>query len=151
MNKISIRGIYQQSNILEDRLALVPFMRGKERALFIKEIQALIDAAKRAEEATSSPRIKSRLQNLVETWEELMIDIASIPANMPPLISEAPKRSPSLVGAGVKAFQSSEITPFSSGIMSSRKLAPNSSVTIPHDPEVRAFLDELFGIVDAEG
>lgn len=155
MAKISIRSIYQQSNILEDRLPLVPFMRDKERALFVKKVQALIDTAKRAEEVTSSPRTKSRLQNLIETWEDLMIDIAYIPVNMPPLISEASKTSPSLVRAGVKTSPSSEIThilslpPFVPEIMSPRKLAPNSSVTIPHDQEVRAFLDELFGIVDA--
>jgi hypothetical protein len=155
MAKISIRSIYQQSNILEDRLPLVPFMRDKERTLFLKEVQALIDASKRAEEDTSSPRTKSRLQNLIETWEELMIDIAYIPVNMPPLISEAPKTSQSLVRAGVKTSPSSEIphslssSPFVSEIISPRKRAPNSSVTIPHDPEDRAFLDELFGIVDA--
>jgi hypothetical protein len=157
MANISIRSIYQQSNILEDRLPLVPFMRDKERSLFVKEVQALIDAAKRTGEAVSSPRTKSRLQNLIETWEELLIDIASIPVQMPPLISEAAKTSPSLIKAGVKTSPSSEFThsfsapPFASEIMSSRKLAPNSYVTIPHDPEVRAFLDKLFGIVDAEG
>lgn len=154
MAKTSTRNIYQQSNHLKDQIPLLPFMESKERTLFVKEVRALIDAARQAEQSATSQQTKSRLQNIIETWEELLIDIKHIPVRKLPVISTVAKTSPALaefqIEDALHSF-SSHRARLVSQVFSPGKVDPNSPVTIPLDPELRAIFDELSGIVDATG
>src|SRR5438876_3247643 len=154
MTKTSTRSIYQQSNHLKDQIQLLPFMKSKERTLFVRKIRALIDAARQAEQSTTSQQAKSRLQNIIETWEELLIEIKHILVRNLPVISKVAKTSPALtefrMEDAIHSF-SSHRTHLASQVFSPGKVDPNSPVTVPLDPELRAIFDELSGIVDSTG
>ena len=159
MANISTRSIYQQNNLLTEQLPLLPFMKKKERNLFVEEVQAFIDGARQAERSTKSPQTKSRLQNIIEAWEKFLIDIKHIPVRKLPVISKVDKTSQALIEVPVEESSTNEfIRSFSahvarlvSQIMSPSKVDPNTPMTIPHDPELRAIYDELYGIVDTKG
>src|SRR5947208_4489837 len=142
MTKTSIRNIFQQSNLLEDQLPLIPFMKGRKRTIFVKEVQALLDAARQAEQRTKSQQTKSRLQDLIETWEELLIEITYIPAREPLLISQFAKTSPTPIESYAEdAFvysSSMDKANLTSQIFSPGKVDPNSPLPILFDPELRA-------------
>ncbi len=154
MAKTSTRKIYQQSNHLKDQIPLLPFMKSKDRSFFVREVRALIDTARQAEESTESQQTKSRLQNLIETWEELLMDIKHLPVRKLPVISTVAKTSPALtkfqMEDALHRFPSHR-SRLASQVFSSGKVDPNSPVTIPLDPELRDIFDELSGIVDATG
>ncbi len=150
MAKTSIRSIYQQSNYLKGKISLLPIMTGKELAIFVKEAQALVDAARQAEQSTSSQETKFRLQNTIETWEEFLIDVKHKPIRRLPVISQVAKTSPAPTEFPLEEQITEIIRNFPSyipGILSSsNKVDFNSPVTIPHDPELRAIYYELSGI-----
>ncbi len=149
MAKISTRSIYQQNDKLNEQVPLLPFMKREELAIFVYEAQALIGAARQAEQSTMSQETKIRLQNIIETWEELLIDIKRMPIRRPPVISQVPKTSPAPTEFSLEEQITEIIRSFPSyipGILSSSKVDFNSPVTIPHDPELRAIYNELSGI-----
>lgn len=153
MAKTSIQNIYQQSNYLKDQAPLVPFMKSKERTLFIKKLHALIDAVRQAEQTTTSQQTKSRLQKVIKIWEEVLMDINHLPTRQLPVISEVAKTSPALTEPKTEDADSFSLhrAHLASQIFSPGKVDPNSPVTIPLDPELRAIFDELSGIVDSTG
>jgi hypothetical protein len=155
MAKISIRNIYQQSNLLEEQLPLIPFMKAKWRNIFVKEIQILLDAARQAEQNTTSHKTKSRLQDIVEAWEELIIKIKNIPTREPLLISQLAKTSHTsneIEEEDFFAYNSSKRKArFASQIFSPGKVDLNSPLPVLFDPKLRALHDELSGIIDVKG
>src|SRR6266480_938843 len=94
MAKTSTRSIYRQSKYLKDQIPELPFMKSRERTLFVRDVRALIDAARQAEESTESLHIKSRLQTLIDTWEELLIEVKHLHVRKLPVISKVAKTSP---------------------------------------------------------
>ncbi len=148
MPNTSIRSIYQQNHKLKDQLPRLPLMKRKERTIFLKKVQALIDAARQAEQSTKSQQTKSRLRKIIKTLEELLIDIKHMPTRNLPVISQVAKTSPALTEFSLEEQITEVIRSFPSyvpGILSSSKVDPNSPVTIPSDPELRAIYNELSG------
>ncbi len=116
----------------------------------MKEVQALIVDARQAEQDTKSKQTKSELQRLIKTFEGLLIDIKNMPTRELSIISQVAKTSPALTGFSLEESFTELIRNFPSyrpGILSSSKVAPNSPVTKPTKPELRAIYEEL----DAKG
>ncbi len=148
--EISHQSIYQERDRLEEQLPNVPFMTREERTIFMKEVQALIVDARQAEQDTKSKQTKSELQRLIKTFEGLLIDIKNMPTRELSIISQVAKTSPALTGFSLEESFTELIRNFPSyrpGILSSSKVAPNSPVTKPTKPELRAIYEEL----DAKG
>lgn len=149
MSDTSIRSIYQQNNKLKDQLPLLPLMKREERTIFVKEVQALLDAARQAEQHTKSQQTKYRLRKIIKTLEELLIDIKHMPTRELTVISQVTKTSPVQTEFSLEEQITEIIASLPSyipGILSSSKVDPDSTVTIPTDPELRAIYNELAGI-----
>src|SRR5258708_18023772 len=135
MAKISMKSIYQQNDKFKDQIPLVPFMKSEERTILVKEIQALIDTAREAEESTPFQDIKKQLENIIETWEKFLIDIKRMPIRKLSVISQVAKTSPTLTAEVPREEQITEyirrFPSYAGHILSSGKVNPNSPVTIP--------------------
>lgn len=153
MAKITTKSIYKESSRLKNKILLAPFMRNEERTEFIKEMQTLIAAAQQAEQITNSQETQSRMQKIVEIWEDILIDTKHIFADNLPVISSGAKTSLVPVEFHLQSSHSfsSHRTRLASQILSPSKVDPHLPVTVPRDPELRALFDELYGIVDAGG
>ncbi len=153
MAKTSIRGIYRQSDLLKDQLPLIPLMRSKERTMFVKEVQALLDATRQAEQTATSLQTKSRLQNIIATWEELLVNINHKIFRNLPVISKADNTSLALADfhgreASPNAFIrsiSSQVASLLSHMFSPDKVDLSVPVSAPDDPKLRAIHDEVYG------
>jgi hypothetical protein len=153
MAKTSIRGIYRQSDLLKDQLPLLPLMRSKERTMFVKEVQALLDATRQAEQTATSLQTKSRLQNIIATWEELLVDIKHKIFRNLPVISKADNTSLAHADFHGKEASpnefirsiSSQVASLLSHMFSPDKVDLSVPVSAPDDPELRAIHDEVYG------
>src|SRR5713226_1774398 len=94
-SKSSIYHIFQLNDKLSDQIPLLPLMKRKRGKLyfvkFVKDAQFIIDASREAEQRSKSQRTKSKLQNIIETWEELLVESKLVPVPMPLVISEVDK------------------------------------------------------------
>jgi len=159
--KTSIKSsIYQQNDKLKNQIPLWPFIRDKKRrTIFVEEVHFHIDALRVAEQRSKSSQKKSELQNMIVTWEEFLVDNKRIPVHTSLVISGVDKTSPVLIKEEVKepstneflSSYASRVARLTSQISSPSKVDPNSPLTIPHHPRLRAINNEAYSIVDAKG
>lgn len=144
--------IYQQNDKLKNQIPLWPFIRDKKRrSIFVEEVQSQIDALREAEQRSKSQKTKSRLQNMIETWEEFLVDNKRIPVQTSLIISGVDKTSPALIKVEVGESSTNEflrsyashVARLTSQISSPSKVDPNLPLTIPHDPGLSAIYDEV--------
>jgi len=156
MAKTPIRNIYQQSQKLADQISLLSLMGDKERTLFVKEVQTLIDAARQAEQSTKSKQTKSQLQTIIEIWEEFL----KYPlVRELPVVSKVVKTSQALIKVEVDEFSTSDflhdfalhVDRLVSQLWSYSKVDHNSPMPILYDPELRAISDKFYGGGGARG
>jgi len=153
-NTSSAKSVYQQSDKLEERLLLLPFMESKERNIFVEELRSLIAAARQSKLNTKSDSTKNRLQIIIEAWEELLGNISSTSTSKLTILSQSDKtsQSPTKIRAeesSIKEFGRAMQSHLPSQILSPSKVDANSRSSIPHDPVLRAIFDELYGIIDS--
>ncbi len=156
MARTSITSIYQQNNQLEDQLQFLQLMQRKERNRFLKEVKALVDAARHAVERTKSQQTKIRLLTIIETWENFLRNPKKITSRNLHVISGVEKTSLALsdfqvnenaAGKFIRNF-SERLTHLVFNILSPGKIDVDSPVSEPRDPELRAIYDELFGTIE---
>lgn len=159
MAEISTKKIYRLNEQLEEQLPLWTFMSIKKQAIFVKDIRALIVVARQCEINTKTERVKNRLRNIIENWEDFLDLIENESNEDFAMISRFDKTSatPSKNRAeehSIISFVRSiplNISKLISQSMSDNKFDLTSPVSIPHNPELRAIYDELYGAIDSRG
>lgn len=152
--------IYQQNDKLKSQIPLWPLLQKnkKRRTIFVEEVQTLIGAAREAEQRSKSQQIKSRLQNIIETWEEFLVDVNRLPVQTPRIIFGVDRISPTPIKVEAKepptheylSNYASHINRLTSQIFSPSKVDPDISLTIPRNPGLRAIYEEAYSIIDAK-
>src|SRR5713101_2485778 len=135
--KARIAQMREAAKILTHELGLPPEEMGN--VLFMMYSDMLLpEALDQAEQSIQSQQTKSQLQDIIETWEEFLIDINHIPVRLLPVISQVAKTSPAPTQFSLEEQITEFIRSYPSyvpGILSSSKVEPNSPVTITDDPE----------------
>lgn len=159
MNKTSAKSIYQKNVKLEEQLSLWPFMKKKERNVFLQEIHAFVIVARETEQSSKTKKTKAQLLDIIEMWEEFLNDNQFTSAHAPAIISKFNKTSsaPSESTATESSLSDfvrsiwSSVGRLISQPLSPTKIDPSSPASIPRNPELRTIYEDFYGIVDAKG
>jgi hypothetical protein len=159
MPEISMRKIYRQNEKLEEQVPLWAQMNSKKQTTFLKEVQALIVAARQTASNAQTEEVKNRLISIIETWEKILSIIDNIYNEDYDIISRFDKASATSTRNRAKEDSiinfvrniPSYTSQLISQSMSNNKFGSNSPVSIPHNPELRAIYDELYGTIDSTG